>query len=179
MHPRADILMAESKETVEISEQGEQVVYELGYHLLPALSEANIKAEVEDIKSTIEKFEGVFLSEEHPKSLRLAYTISKKSGSKYIKYDTAFFGWIKFEMTSEQIVALKDAIDKKDTILRFIIVKTIREYTPMQPRSKIYTKSRTEIISSPKIASPVKPMTHIAISDEELDKTIEELVTEK
>ena len=171
--------MVEEKETTETNEPGEQVIYELGYHLLPALSPDDITAEVKDIKSTIEKFEGVFLSEDHPKSLRLAYTIAKKSGSKYVKFDTAFFGWIKFEMTPERIVVFKEAVDKKDTILRFIVVKATREYIPMQPRSKIYTKPRVEVISSPKITPPVKPVTHTAISDEELDKTIEELVSSK
>lgn len=171
--------MSDGKETIETSEQSEQVIYELGYHLLPSLSEDNIKTEVADIKSVIEKFKGVFLSEEYPKSLRLAYTMVKKSGSKHIKFNTAFFGWIKFEMTPERVVVLKEAIDKKDTILRFIIIKTIREYKPLQPKSKVYTKPRAEVVSPPKIASPVKSLTRTAISDEELDKSIEKLVAEK
>ncbi|MCH7597608.1 30S ribosomal protein S6 [Patescibacteria group bacterium] len=171
--------MADPKETIETSEQSEQVVYELGYHLLPTLSQDSITAEVGDIKSAIEKFEGVFLSEEHPKSMRLAYTMVKVSGNKHMKFDAAFFGWIKFEMTPGQVVALKEAIDKKDTILRFIIVKTIREYTLLQPKSKVYTKPRAEVALSAKIASPGKILTRTAISDEELDKTIEELVSKQ
>ena len=171
--------MTDAEATTEQNSESEQVVYELGYHLLPSLSEDNIKTEVEDIKSTIEKSEGVFLSEEYPKSFQLAYTIAKKSGSKYIKFDAAFFGWIKFEMTPERVIVLKEALDKKDTILRFIIVKTTREHIPLQPKLKVHTKPRAEVTLPSKLASPVKPLTRTAISDEELDKSIEELVAEK
>ena len=45
------------------------------------------------------------------------------------KFDTAYFGWIKFEISSLQVSELKNKLDIDSNFLRFLILKTVRENT--------------------------------------------------
>jgi len=156
-------------------EKEDALIYELGYHLLPTLAEDEISKEVDTFKNLIKKNNGSFISEEAPKLTHLAYTMVKKQEGKNVKFTTSFFGWMKFETTPMSIIELKDEIYINKNVLRFLIIKTVREYTPLQykqifkqPKEEIKPISKPEMVEKKKIGKP--------ISDEELDKTIEELV---
>lgn len=161
----------------ETSTEDEKTVYELGYHLVPILSKEEVVSEAQAIKETIENNGGALISEESPRNITLAYTIAQKVNNKQNKYDSAFFGWYKFHMTPEEITSLTHTVDKQVSILRFLIIKTVREKTVVQ--------HRTMTFSRPAEQKPIKkPVTvklseqSVPISDEELDKTIEKLVAE-
>lgn len=157
-------------------EKDDQSIYELGYHIVPSLSEDELKKEAEEIKSLVEKNKGTFVLEEIPKSMRLAYTMVKKQEGKNTKLGSSFFGWIKFEMSAEDVVLLKGDIDSRVNVLRFIIIKTIRESTSMQHRQIFKPAEEIRpIVKKPKIVKIKKDET--PVSDEELDKTIEKLIS--
>ena len=152
-------------------------VYELGYHLLPTLSDEEVQKEAISFKSLVEKIGGSLVSEEAPKPMHLAYEMIKKQEGKNAKFDTSFFGWIKFEMSADGVLSVKEEVDANKNVLRFIIIKTVREYTPIQHK-ELFKEPEPE---APKPIS--KPETVEAnddgkpVSDEELDKSIEELVS--
>ena len=159
-----------------IESQDERIVYELGYHLIPTLGEEQIEKKQAEIRSEIEKQGGVFITEGAPKRMQLAYTIVKKVESKSTKFDQAYFGWVKFEMLPHEAVALKEAIDARGDVLRFIIVKTVREHIPMRERPVAFVKPSGEKIPEKVVVKTKETGESKPVSDEELDKTIEELV---
>lgn len=176
--------MVDKKETKQESEEiaDEPTVYELGYHLLPTIAEENLQSEVAVIKSIIEKNNGTLITEEAPKPMQLAYTIFRGEGGKNKKFDNTYFGWMKFEMEAGNIQAAKEALDEHEQLLRYLLIKTVREST-LAPKKLIFEKP----FQKPKITLPppvkLKPVAKKeepkqTISDEELDRTIEELVAE-
>jgi ribosomal protein S6 len=151
--------------------QIDENIYEVGFHLVPFLSEEQIGAEVTEIKAIIEKHNGAVVSEEFPKLKPLAYEISKVTGGVKRNHDKAFFGFVKFAGTPEGVIETKTDLDKKDTIIRFILIKTIKDNTLYGSRV-----ARTDGPRPKKgkdedgVVSP--------ISEAEIDKSIEELVIE-
>ena len=45
------------------------------------------------------------------------------------KYDTAYFGWIKFELEKSKVPELQKELKLNQDILRFILFKTVKEDT--------------------------------------------------
>ena len=99
------------------ADEAETQVYEVGFHIVPSVEEGDLASEVDSIKSLIEKNGGVFISEEFPKLIDLAYTIVKGIEGKKERFDTAYFGWIKFIMHPSAIESLKKVIDSNNNIL--------------------------------------------------------------
>ena len=104
-------------------------VYELGIHILPTLSEADVLVEFSKIKSNIEKLEGEIISESEPRMFKLAYEIPKTIKAQKRWYETAYFGWVKFELDASKLAVFDKFVIELENTLRYIIVKTVRENT--------------------------------------------------
>lgn len=114
-----------TKETVKTA----GTVYEVGYHIVPAVSPEKLPAEVDAIKAVLAGNNAVTIAEEAPKLRSLAYQMVKAIGPARHKYDTAYFGWIKFEAAPEAAIEIKKAMDANEKVLRYILIKTARENT--------------------------------------------------
>ncbi len=104
-------------------------VYELGIHLLPTLSEADVQIEFSKIKSQIEKANGEFISESAPRLFTLAYEIPKTIKAQKKWYETAYFGWVKFHLEASTLAAIEKYVKELDSTLRYVFVKTVAEDT--------------------------------------------------
>lgn len=104
-------------------------VYELGFHIATTLPEEKLPAEVTAVKDVLEKAGVEFISEEFPKLVSLAYTIVKKTQSGTMKFDDAYFGWVKFAVDSGKLAEIKAGLESNSNIVRFLIIKTVRENT--------------------------------------------------
>jgi len=105
-------------------------IYEVGYHIVPTVSEEKLGDKVGAIKQVLDGIGASLISEEHPKMIPLAYEIKRRvEGANAEKFNTAYFGWIKFESESTKIAELNEKLDKNDDILRYIVIKTVRENT--------------------------------------------------
>lgn len=160
-------------------DESETQIYELGFHIIPSVEEGKLPAEVDSIKASIERQGGAFIADEFPKKIALAYTIAKDTEGKRYKFDTAYFGWMKFEMKTENIMNLKDEADKNKNILRYLIIKTVKESTlapksALTPKEEIVKKTKNE--TSPRLVGPGPKKEVPKMSEAELDKTIEELI---
>ncbi len=153
-------------------------VYELGYHIVSTVAEENLPKEVEALKEVVLQDGGSLVSEGEPKLINLAYSMTKSVADTKKKFDTAYFGWIKFETESELMTAIKKALDANPHILRYILIKTVRENTLYVPKLTIRTGDK----EAPKKAKKsIKTDETKATSKEDLediDKSIEELVAE-
>ena len=149
---------------------GEVEIYELGYHLLPLVSEESLAEELSKIHAAVSKNEGVVIAESTPQMRQLAYSITKKIDAKNIEFNKSYFGWVKFEMNRELAVSFKKNIESNPNILRFIIIKTVRENTMHTPKIPTFRPEvkKEEVVGETVAEKPV--------SQEEIDKSIDELL---
>jgi len=148
-------------------------VYELGFHIVPTIAEEKVANVFGDIKSLLEKKGAIFISEEYPKMRPLAYTMFQNEAGKNEKFNFAYFGWVKYELPKEATEEVKEKLEKNKNILRFLVIKTVRENTLYGHK---LSKKENDKIETP--VDGVISEEVVMASDEEIDKTIEELVVE-
>ncbi len=154
-------------------------VYELGFHLIPTIREEEVGKEFENINKVLNKFKAEIISSEAPKRARLSYTMVKKTQSGNEKYDHAFFAWIKFVTSTENISKIKEIVDENERILRYILIKTERESSKTKTASKeevsedeSVDEAKNEVLGQEKVAIKTEDI------DEALDRSIDELTKE-
>ena len=158
------------------NEHTEPRIYELGYHLVPTIAEENIQAASKAVRGMVERISKEIIAEENPVFIDLAYTIVKTVDHKNKRFDNAYFGWIKFEGEPAGIAELEEGLKKDENVLRYMIVKTLREDTFI---AKTFTavKSKNHEKESAVVAkSATEEEGEVASEEEALDKTDEELV---
>ena len=166
--------MAEESTAEEINE--EKTIYEIGYHVVSTVAEGELLAQVSLVKEAIKKENGVLIMEESPKKISLAYPMSKMESGERTIFDAAYFGWLKFEIDRDNIGSIKRALDENKDILRFLIIKTVREDTRV-PRH-VVTAQKAEAPKPKPTIKLTKKETPASVIDAEIDKTIEDLVVE-
>ncbi|OIP64569.1 MAG: hypothetical protein COV32_01695 [Candidatus Yonathbacteria bacterium CG10_big_fil_rev_8_21_14_0_10_43_136] len=152
------------------NEHTEPRIYELGYHLVPTLAEEQISGASGAVRGMIDRISKDIIAEELPVFIDLAYTIVKTVDHKNKRFDEAYFGWIKFEGSPAGIVELEGGLKKDENVLRYLIVKTIRENTFI---AKKFTGAKVKEVEEAHVAEETVVE---AQSEEVLDKAIEELV---
>ncbi len=156
------------------SEKAESRIYELGYHIVSSIPEEKLPAGVTALRDILEAEGAITISEDFPKLKHLSYMMTKVVGPRHLKFDTAYFGWMKFEVSPESVLKIKNTLELKETILRFIIIKTVRENTLSVIKAPSYHSEEKPMVSGSRKETPIKsPM-----SEAEMDKTIEALVVE-
>lgn len=153
-----------------MEKESKMSVYEIGYILVPTIAEENVGSAVTALKDMLSANGASFISDEYPKMMELAYQMERDIENKKTKFTTGYFGWVKFEIPASAIGAVKDLMDKNESVIRFLLVKTVRESTLAPKRS--YTGG-TRKKSTPKDEAKAEP-----INEEVIDKEIDALVVE-
>lgn len=148
-------------------------VYEVGYLLVPTLSEDEVPALYGNLKELLVDAGGIAISDEMPKMTDLSYSMTKVVSNVRSKYDTAYFGWVKFEIDPESIESIKKNLDQDANVLRYIIVKTVRENT-IAPKRFVGKESSRRKYSAKRNTEDETP-----IDKEVIDKEIDALVSEE
>src|SRR3989338_7972989 len=117
------------KDKNETGEGASPRVYELGYLLVPSISEEDLPVNYGNIKELVSSFGGEIIADEMPKETNLAYSMSKVVSNVRHKFNTAYFGWTKFTMNAERVLELKKHLDLDPNLIRFLILKTVKENT--------------------------------------------------
>jgi ribosomal protein S6 len=155
----------------EILEDANSRVYELGYLLVPTIPEVDVPVVFGNLKELVSSLGGVAISDEMPKMISLAYPMAKVIANVRNKFNTAYFGWVKFTMDSDKILELKKKLDLDPNFIRFLILKTVKENTIATKRfmrGEMHRKSFTKKNGDMETAVP--------INKEEIDKEIDALV---
>ena len=154
--------------------------YEVGFVLVPAMSEEKMVSEVATIKSIIEKSGAEIISDEMPVMVDLAYSMTKIVSAVRSKYSKGYFGWLKFEVESSLISEIKKELDASDTILRYLIIKTVKENTLLNGKMTLKKEEKAhktdEYLNEEIVEPSTDPVVSQEIKPEELDKSIDELV---
>ncbi len=156
---------------VELSEKegGKMSVYEVGYIMVPTIAEENLGGEVTSFKDTLAEQGVTFVSDEYPKMMELAYEMTRSINNKKQKFSYGYFGWVKFECTTESARVIKDALDKNEKLVRYLMIKTVREST-MSAKRPSYNKEggNKRRVQKSEESGP--------INEEVIDKEIDALV---
>ncbi len=148
-------------------------VYEVGYLLVPTLSEEETPTIYGNLKELISTFGGQSISDEMPVMINLAYSMQKVIQNVHHNYDTAYFGWIKFFMDPEKVLELKKKMDLDPTIVRFLILKTVKENTIA---SKRFIQREVPRRKTPTLGEKEEGKEEAPINKEEIDKEIDAMV---
>ncbi len=158
-------------------DEGRRTTYEVGYHLVPTLDEETRALRVNELKELIRSHGGEILFEGAPVPIALAYTMRKPvaGGGRYVKYDHAFFGWVKFNASPQAAAAIKEALRSFADIIRFLLIKTIpTDFVPTTPKvPKSQRAERPRGVGASGAAAEQRN-----VSEEELDRAVEELLGE-
>lgn len=141
-----------AKEEITIKE------YELAY-LAQEEDGANL------VRTALVREGGEIFSENPAERITLAYKIAKQS--------QAYFGWFHFRLAPEALKAVDYELKTKPGILRFLII------TPpfVKDRSKPVSRQKQGPASVAK-AELVRPAPQASLSNEELERKIEEILQE-
>ncbi len=123
--------MKKEKEVEDLEEvkEARSGIYEVGYIMVPTIAEENLGGEVTEFKDSLLEKGVVFISDEYPKMTELAYEMSSSVDNKKQKFSYGYFGWVKFECSTVQSKEVKDLLDKNEKLVRYLLIKTVREST--------------------------------------------------
>lgn len=165
--------MAKAKEVVEVVDVEEadakSSIYEVGYIMVPSIPDENLGGEVTNLKDSLSDMGATFISDEYPKMLELAYEMTRSIANKKQKFSYGYFGWVKFECSTSQAKVIKDMLSKNEKLVRFLMIKTVRENTMSVKRA--YGKQ-----DGAKRRPAQKHEETTPINEEVIDKEIEALV---
>ena len=165
--------MQESEVTEENEIKGEAIerVYELGYLLVPTIEETDLPVHFGNLKELVVSFGGVAIADEMPKMIPLAYKMVKVVANVRNKFNTAYFGWIKFTMDSDKLLELKKKLDLDANVIRFLILKTVKENTIAGKRFV-----RSDVMHRRPPIKKTQEGEALLINKEEIDKEIDAMV---
>lgn len=153
-------------------------VYEVGYHLLPQLSDEDVQTAVKNLTAFLKENGAVFIGEKAPEKVDLAYAIERRVEGRYQSVRSAFFGWVAFELEPRLIAEVKKFMDMNQNVLRYLIVTTSKDEVQAVMEGKVLVPkaaSSTEAISAPKRAVEEGG----EVSEEALAQAIDSMTEEK
>lgn len=112
-----------SEETMPAAEVADRNSYELAFHILPTVAEGEVSGEFDAIKSLITTNGGELGDEEAPERFELAYEVIKHIDTKNRKFNSSYFGWVRFVSEAVAIDVLNEAMVENSNILRHIVLK--------------------------------------------------------
>lgn len=161
-----------SDKDLDLENDTDSRIYEVGYLLVPKIEEVDVPALYGNLKELILSLGGVIIADEIPRMKELAYTLGKDVQNVRSKFDTAYFGWTKFEMEPAKVLELKKKLDLDPNFLRFLIMKTVRENTVATKR---FVRRDTVHRKIPGVGGG-NVETSVEIDKEKIDKEIEAMV---
>ena len=149
-------------------------VYEVAFHLVPTLEEAEVGVVVEKIRGALANAQAEIIKDQFPQKMMLAYVVERAAAGKREKFSDAYFGFIKFSLEREHVALLEQLLRTSKEVLRYLLVETLRE-EPVIARRAVYSSNRLEgeTIKKPTSIAPESPS---EVSEEELQKSIDALI---
>lgn len=161
-------------------------VYEVGYLFISSIPKEKVAAETAALKGMLAKAGAEVIAVEDPELITLAYQMTKKMNGVHQRFDEAYFGWVKFELSADAIEAVKKSLDAAESILRYLLISTVRENTYLGKRAPAFSVAARDAgmiaPESPVAAVEVaieksgEPVSVAAASMEDMDKSIDAMV---
>ncbi len=158
--------------TKEIETTVDSRVYEVSYIFDNKIEESTALLKVDALKQSIATLGGSFVSEETPYLRELAYEMIRVVNNVNIRFNEGYFGWIKFEIAGEKIKDLEKTLKADEEVVRFIVVKTVKENTVFTKRAPVIkAENLTDIIGDVISETPVAEEVKIEEAKAEVEIT--------
>ena len=155
------------------AEKSENGIYELGFLLVPDITEEKLSEVFGNLKDVLSEKGAVIFAEEFPKNIALAYTMEKTINNKIERFKDGFFGWVKFELSQGNVAAIDAKLRLRDDVIRHLLISTVRENTIASKR--VMGNRRHGKGDEKEIKEGGAP----EMSKEDIDREIEALVSDK
>lgn len=149
-------------------------VYELAYIFVPTLDEAMIEESFNSLRDLLITHKVEVISHDAPRSIELAYEMSRTIQNKKTWFSEGYFGWIKFEAEASVVKEINDILMRDEKIIRFMIVKTVRENTIFS--KKAYTRTRRESPNKEEDTHLEDEAPKVELTEGEVDKEIDAML---
>jgi cytochrome c peroxidase len=104
--------------------------------------------------------------------------MDKREGEKHVAYDRGYFGWLKFEASTDSAAKLTASLQGNKDILRSIVFKTLREDTRAKFKAPTLREvKRTDVIKASPRKAP-EAAEKEAVSEADLEKALETMTQE-
>ncbi len=173
-----------AKKVIEsVQDERDAKLYEYAFHLVPKMSAEEAVSAFTDIKNQITATGAIIKNESAPALLNLAYSMDHTVESVRSHYNQAYFAWIIFEATGEQINTLKEEIKHRNDIIRDLLIVTKNESPIMtedvasvlavDDKNKIFEIEPEEVLAEIEPASSEESIEEDKKLDEAIDKIVE------
>lgn len=105
----------------------ERARYEFSFHVLPTVAEGEVSTVFEKLKAYITKEGGECFDEERPARIDLVYPIMKHLEGKNRRFNSAYFGWVRFKLGADALITLEEEFRGEISILRYLLVKLTKQ----------------------------------------------------
>lgn len=146
-------------------------VYELGYWLVPTIPEDGLETRVAELQSVLTAHGSTLISEEKPYLREMAYEMCRVISNQNHYFTEGYFGWIKFETTASEMVAIKNKLELDEDIVRMMIIQTVRENT-------VYTKRPQSLKRDEETTEATEVVEEVAAEAKTEEKAEEEKAAE-
>jgi ribosomal protein S6 len=155
-------------------DEDRKAFYEIGFLLVPDMTEEEANAKLASLIGHIESKGGVIKLSVAPTKRELTYQMLQVVGSKRMKWNDAYFGSVSFEYGVGDIKALTKEVETMPEVVRALVIEIPAEaFTPRERR--IPTSHKTEEM---KTEGATVPTEGEVLTEAELDKTIDSLIVE-
>lgn len=172
--------MPATEATLAMEYNDEQNSYEFAFHVLPTVAEGEVAPVYAGLKTLIEKAGGEIFDEEAPERIDLAYNIVYVIDGKNRKFKSGYFGWVRFKLEPERLVALTESIDQEAALLRYLIIRLTRieEECPFKFHAERKSVKMVETVSEEaetlKEAQTEKEE-NVEVSEKALDESLQKI----
>jgi ribosomal protein S6 len=169
-----------TKNKMPATEAGERTSYEFAFHVLPTVAEGEVPAVFEKLKTALTKAGVEIIDEEAPQRFDLAYEIIKYLEGRNRKFTSAYFGWVRFTATPDQVASVGEVAEGISELLRYLLIKLNKteEAHPFRFHEALTTKqietveaSEDEEESSEKDSDDVDEATEDTEEEEKAEET--------
>jgi len=144
----------------------EPQLYEIGLLIKPELSEEQAAAELGNVRSIIEKHNGMLESTTDPKIRKLSYPIRK--------IEQAYFAALQFSIAPPAIGSIEQEVKTHDTIVRYLVLSWARATAqPIVRRGRVLPV-KSAASAAPPADTPEKQAEKV--DEKELDKKLDEIL---
>ncbi len=157
--------------------------YEFAFHILPTVAEGEVPEALSQIKAHFTNTGAAIFDEEQPERIDLVYPIVKHLEGKNRRFNSAYFGWIRFRLAGEKIQALQEELKNETNVLRFLIVKLTKldEADPFKFHEHRKSLKMVEVINEEEAPAPVvltEAETDAPVVEAALDESLDKITTE-
>lgn len=161
-------------------------VYELSFLLMPTIAEDEVQGHVDALKKIITDNGGLPIADGDVEFIDLAYEMRISVDNVWNKFNQAYFGWMKFDVTPEKIEILNELLSDYDDLIRYLLISSDRDVESARPRLLPTQKaSRTDMTeesedeTTTSEESQDEAPAEVAVNEDELDKHIDEMVADE